>query len=82
MTNSIREPNYKLITIAVVSERLKIQGPLARAALQVLLSKGLIRLVLKHRAHVIDTRNTKGGAPQLPVKRHQLYILKNETSVN
>nr|XP_035932558.1 40S ribosomal protein S25-like [Halichoerus grypus] len=43
-------PNDKLIIAAVVSERLKIQGPLARAALQVLLSKGLIKLVLKHRA--------------------------------
>uniref|UniRef100_A0A8C3WMX0 40S ribosomal protein S25 n=1 Tax=Catagonus wagneri TaxID=51154 RepID=A0A8C3WMX0_9CETA len=33
-------PNYKLITPAVVSERLKIRGSLARAALQELLSKG------------------------------------------
>ncbi|CAO2640319.1 40S ribosomal protein S25 [Lemmus lemmus] len=45
-------PNYKLITPAVVSERLKIRGSLARAALQELLSKGLIKLVSK---------NTKGG---------------------
>uniref|UniRef100_A0A8D2HJM2 40S ribosomal protein S25 n=1 Tax=Urocitellus parryii TaxID=9999 RepID=A0A8D2HJM2_UROPR len=54
-------PNYKLITPAVVSERLKIQGSLARAALQGLLSKGLIKLVSKHRAQVIYIRNTKGG---------------------
>ncbi|XP_051060849.1 40S ribosomal protein S25-like [Phodopus roborovskii] len=54
-------PNYKLITQAVVSERLKMQGSLARAALQELLSKGLIKLVSKHRAQVIYTRNTKGG---------------------
>uniref|UniRef100_A0A0D9SB62 40S ribosomal protein S25 n=1 Tax=Chlorocebus sabaeus TaxID=60711 RepID=A0A0D9SB62_CHLSB len=53
-------PNYKLITPAVVSERLKIRGSLARAALQELLSKGLIKLVSKHRAQVIYTRNTKG----------------------
>ena len=53
-------PNYKLITPAVVSERLKIRGSLARAALQELLSKGLIKLVSKHRAKVIYTRNTKG----------------------
>lgn len=33
-------PNYKLITPAVVSERLKIRGSLARNALQELLSKG------------------------------------------
>ena len=37
-------PNYKLITPAAVSERLKIRGSLARAALQELLSKGLIKL--------------------------------------
>uniref|UniRef100_A0A8D2EUE9 40S ribosomal protein S25 n=1 Tax=Theropithecus gelada TaxID=9565 RepID=A0A8D2EUE9_THEGE len=54
-------PNYKLIIPAVVSERLKIQGSLARAALQELLSKGFIKLVSKHRAQVIYTRNTKGG---------------------
>ncbi|CAJ0953491.1 unnamed protein product [Ranitomeya imitator] len=54
-------PNYKLITPAVVSERLKIRGSLARAALQELLNKGLIKLVSKHRAQVIYTRNTKGG---------------------
>lgn len=33
-------PNYKLITPAVVSERLKIRGSLVRAALLELLSKG------------------------------------------
>ncbi|XP_059535327.1 small ribosomal subunit protein eS25-like [Myotis daubentonii] len=54
-------PNYKLVTPAVVSERLKIRGSLSRAALQELLSKGLIKLVSKRRAQVIYTRNTKGG---------------------
>ena len=56
-----KEVPNKLITSAVVSERLKIRGSLARAALQELLSKGLIKLVSKHRAQVIYTRNTKGG---------------------
>lgn len=51
--------DYKHITPAVVSERLKIHGSLARAALEELLSKGLIRLVSKHRAQMIYTRNTK-----------------------
>ncbi|EPQ12069.1 40S ribosomal protein S25 [Myotis brandtii] len=54
-------PNYKLITPAVVSERLNICSSLARAALYELLSKGLIKLVSKHGAQVIYTRNTKGG---------------------
>ncbi|XP_036609685.1 40S ribosomal protein S25-like [Trichosurus vulpecula] len=53
-------PNYKLITPAVVSEGLKFSGSLAQAALQELLSKGLIKLVSKHRAQVMYTRNTKG----------------------
>nr|XP_058136965.1 small ribosomal subunit protein eS25-like [Dasypus novemcinctus] len=53
-------PNYKLITPAVVSERLKIRGSLAMADLQELLSKGLIKLVSKHKAQLIYTRNTKG----------------------
>ena len=43
-------PSYKLITPAVVSERLKIRGSLARAALQELLSKGFAKLVSKHGA--------------------------------
>merc|ERR1712040_21588 len=54
-------PAYKLITPAVVSERLKIRGSLARKALNELLAKGMIKLVSKHRAQLIYTRNTKGG---------------------
>ena len=53
-------PSYKLITPAVVSERLKIRASLARRALQELESKGLIREVLKHHAQVIYTRAPKG----------------------
>merc|ERR1711899_263839 len=53
-------PSYKLITPSVVSERLKIRGSLARAALKELLNKGLIKEVVKHHAQVIYTRNTKG----------------------
>ncbi|EAW65285.1 hCG17556, partial [Homo sapiens] len=53
--------SYRFITPAVVSQRLEIRGSLARAALQELLGKGLIKLVSKHRARVIYTRNTKSG---------------------
>ena len=41
-------PAYKLITPAVVSERLKIRASLARKALEELEAKGLIKQVLKH----------------------------------
>ncbi|KAM9538768.1 small ribosomal subunit protein eS25-like [Salvelinus alpinus] len=63
-------PNYKLITPTIVSERLKVRGCLARAALQellstayssYLLSTGMIKLVSKHRAQVIYTRRTEEG---------------------
>ncbi|XP_052015389.1 40S ribosomal protein S25-like [Apodemus sylvaticus] len=56
-------PNCTLITAAVVSERLKTRGSLARAALQELLSKELIKLASKHRAQVICTRNTGWRRP-------------------
>jgi len=52
-------PSYKLITPSVVSERLKVRGSLARAALKELQAKGLIRLVEKHHAQMIYTRATK-----------------------
>merc|ERR1712034_285317 len=52
-------PSYKLITPSVVSERLKVRGSLARFALQELEQKGLIRLIAKHHAQLIYTRNTK-----------------------
>merc|ERR1711911_297906 len=53
-------PAYKLITPAVVSERLKIRGSLARFALKELEGKGLIRKVDAHHAQLIYTRTTKG----------------------
>merc|ERR1712020_85080 len=46
-------PTYKLITPSVVSERLKIRGSLARAALIELCNKGLIKQVVKHRSQLI-----------------------------
>ncbi|CAN8013554.1 unnamed protein product [Ixodes persulcatus] len=52
-------PSYKLITPSVVSERLKVRGSLARKALDELLQKGLIKLVVKHHSQVIYTRTTK-----------------------
>ena len=59
-------PSYKLITPSVVSERLKIRGSLARFALQELETKGLIRLVDKHHAQFIYTRNTKAEDDEEP----------------
>ncbi|GFQ99391.1 40S ribosomal protein S25 [Trichonephila clavata] len=52
-------PSYKLITPSVVSDRLKVRGSLARKALEELLQKGLIKLVVKHHSQLIYTRVTK-----------------------
>merc|ERR1719412_240743 len=52
-------PTYKLITPAVVSERLKVRGSLARRALHELCEKGLIKQVVQHRSQLIFTRVTK-----------------------
>merc|ERR1739845_344049 len=52
-------PSYKLITPSVVSERLKVRASLARAALEELLEKNLIKEVTRHRAQRIYTRTTK-----------------------
>merc|ERR1739842_224325 len=52
-------PSYKLRSPAIVSERMKVRGSLARKALQELQTKGLIRQVVKHRSQLIYTRVTK-----------------------
>lgn len=54
-------PSHELIIPAIVSESLKVQGSLARVALQELFSKQLIKLVSEHGAQVIYTRNPKFG---------------------
>eukprot|EP00004_Rigifila_ramosa_P019160 TRINITY_DN483_c0_g1_i1.p3 TRINITY_DN483_c0_g1~~TRINITY_DN483_c0_g1_i1.p3 ORF type:complete len:127 (+),score=37.01 TRINITY_DN483_c0_g1_i1:36-383(+) len=51
-------PTAKLITPSVVSERLKINGSLARRAIRDLEAKGLIRRVTSHGAQKIFTRAT------------------------
>lgn len=49
----------KLITTSTVSERFKVTGTLARAALLGLEKEGKIRAVTKHSSQVIFTRATK-----------------------
>merc|ERR1712046_242203 len=49
---------FKLVTPSAISERLKINGSLARRAIQELLKAGSIKLVDKHSNQYIYTRNT------------------------
>jgi len=55
-------PNSRLITPSVVSERLKVNGSLARKAIRELVSKGLIRPVSLHSSQAIYTRATTSAA--------------------
>eukprot|EP00271_Cylindrocystis_brebissonii_P007567 TRINITY_DN2112_c0_g1_i1.p1 TRINITY_DN2112_c0_g1~~TRINITY_DN2112_c0_g1_i1.p1 ORF type:complete len:113 (+),score=34.43 TRINITY_DN2112_c0_g1_i1:93-431(+) len=56
-------PKAKLLTTAVLSDRLRISGSLARKGLQELMAKGLIRIVSQHATLAIYTRATNPGAP-------------------
>ncbi|GAQ87347.1 40s ribosomal protein S25 [Klebsormidium nitens] len=51
-------PKYKLITPSVLSDRLRINGSLARAALRALEEQGHIRPISKHATQLIYTRAT------------------------
>merc|ERR1712124_103895 len=55
---------FKLVTPSVISERLKVNGSLARRAIQELLNAGSIRCVDKHSAQLLYTRNTGEEAEQ------------------
>ena len=53
--------SYRLITVAVLVDRLKINGSLARSALNDLEEKGVIRRVVSHSSGNIYTRAVGGG---------------------
>ncbi len=48
----------KLVTVAALSERLKVGGSLARAGLKELVQKGLLRVVAYHSKAAVYTRAT------------------------
>ncbi len=56
-------PQYKLITPAIVCERFKVRGSLARSIIRELVRRGLIRPVVKHSRQEIYTRSSKEDAP-------------------
>ncbi|KAK3276844.1 40S ribosomal protein S25 [Cymbomonas tetramitiformis] len=51
-------PKYKMITPSILSDRLRINGSLARKAIHTLMAKGLIRAISKHSTQSIYTRAT------------------------
>lgn len=51
-------PKQRLITPSIISEKLKVNGSLARKAVKELVSKELIRPILTHKHQAIYTRAT------------------------
>ncbi|XP_047328281.1 40S ribosomal protein S25-2-like [Impatiens glandulifera] len=51
-------PKFKLVTPSILSDRLRVNGSLARKAIKELMEKGLIRLVSSHSSQQIYTRAT------------------------
>ena len=51
-------PKQKLITPSIISEKLKVNGSLARKAVKELIAKNLIRPILTHSSQAIYTRAT------------------------
>jgi len=51
-------PKQKLITPSIISEKLKVNGSLARKAVRELVAKNLIRPILTHKHQSIYTRAT------------------------
>ncbi|XP_056164304.1 40S ribosomal protein S25-2-like [Syzygium oleosum] len=53
-----KAPKYKLITPSILSDRLRVNGSLARKAIRELMARGLIRMVSAHASQQIYTRAT------------------------
>ncbi|KAI9709112.1 MAG: 40S ribosomal protein S25 [Bogoriella megaspora] len=53
--------SYRLITVAILVDRLKINGSLARKALKDLEEQGVIKKVVGHSRGSIYTRDVGGG---------------------
>ncbi|GLJ19090.1 hypothetical protein SUGI_0342860 [Cryptomeria japonica] len=51
-------PKYKLITPSILSDRLRINGSLARKAIKDLMARGSIRMISAHSSQQIYTRAT------------------------
>ncbi|XP_038986689.1 40S ribosomal protein S25-like [Phoenix dactylifera] len=51
-------PKYKMITPSVLSDRLRVNGSLARRAIKDLMARGSIRMVSAHASQQIYTRAT------------------------
>ncbi|KAK9895885.1 ribosomal protein S25 [Cystobasidium minutum MCA 4210] len=51
-------PTYKLVSVSVLIDRMKINGSIARKAIRTLEKEGLIKPVVHSRSQIIYTRTT------------------------
>jgi len=49
-------PKYKMITVSILTDRLRITCPLARKAIAILIAKGAIKPVVMHSKQQIYTK--------------------------
>merc|ERR1712072_1050051 len=62
---------FKLVTPSAISERLKINGSLARRSIQELLKAGTIKVVDRHSSQYIYTRKRKGAGSVFRAHQHK-----------
>ena len=51
-------PKYKLVTPSILSDRMRVNGSLARRAIKDLMARGSIRMISAHSSQQIYTRAT------------------------
>ncbi|KAH8928140.1 ribosomal protein S25 [Atractiella rhizophila] len=54
-------PTYKMISQAVLIDRMKVNGSVARQAIRHLEEQGLISRIIHHHGQLVYTRSTAGG---------------------
>ncbi|RKO97991.1 hypothetical protein CXG81DRAFT_6210, partial [Caulochytrium protostelioides] len=52
-------PTYKMVSVSVLVDRLRINGSVARAAIKALEADGIIKAVISHNSQLLYTRATK-----------------------
>lgn len=63
-------PKFKLITPSILSDRLRINGSLARRAIKDLMARGSIRMISAHASQQIYTRFDLCFLRVLPLSLH------------
>ena len=72
-------PKYKMITVSILCDRLRLTCSLARKGIAILMSKGLIKPVTTHHKQNIYTRATNEIAEEVkPAKKEKAKAVVKE----